>query len=188
MKLPENMLPPMEVDVSRLPSKGRTQKFTASDEERQKLCGAFGLLSLDLLQADIRIAPWRRGGIELKGQVIARLTQPCVVTLEPVQQNIDEEVSTVFLPEGSPLARPKIDKDGEMVIDPEGADLPETFSGTVINVSDVIVEVLALAIDPHPRCADATLATDYTEITVDEQPRQSPFAVLGILKTGKSDG
>lgn len=185
MKTQENLLEPLDVDISRLPAKGRNIKFSVSDNERENICGAFGLSSLDNLQASILLKPWRKGGVEATGNIMANLSQPCVVTLEPVVQIIDEEVSAVFLPEGSPLAKPKIDKDGEMVIDPEGADLPETFAGTIINVSDIIVEYLTLAIEPHPRAPGAELPETDADNDEDDERPPSPFAVLAQLKNQK---
>jgi uncharacterized metal-binding protein YceD (DUF177 family) len=88
----------------------------------------------------------------------------------------------LFVPEGSPFARPKIDAHGEMLIDPEGAELPDTFNGSHIMVSDVIIESLTLALDPHPRLPDVHISDEYASEDQDEDQPPSPFAVLSALK------
>ncbi len=176
------MLTPIKVEISRLPSKGHLVKFAATKSERHQLCNAYGVVTLESLEAELRLTRWRREGVAVRGWLRASLVQSCVVSQKPVQQEIDEEVSMLFVPEGSPLARPDIDASGEMMIDPEGAELPETFVGSHIMVSDVILESLALAIDPHPRLPGVHLSDQYSDKDEDGEKPPSPFAVLGALK------
>lgn len=179
------VLTPIDIDVTRLPSKGRRIKFVASDEEKKRVRAEFDLQELDRLEAQLVVVPWRRDGVEINGRISAKFTQLCVVTLEPLPQEIAEDLSLIFVPEGSPLAKPEIDTQGELVIDPNGADMPETYSGTTLDVSQTIVEMFALAVDPYPRSANVSLPDKYApDPALDEQPK-SPFAVLEKLRTGK---
>lgn len=175
-------LNPIEIDITRLPSKGHLVKFKATDRERHQVSDAFGLVALDSLEAELRLTRWRREGVAVKGWLRASLVQSCVVSLKPVHQQIDEEVSMLFVPDGSPLARPDIDAHGEMLIDPEGAEIPDTFTGSHIMVSEVILESLNLAIDPHPRLPGVHISAEYNRSDEEEEKPPSPFEVLSALK------
>lgn len=80
------------------------------------------------------------------------------MTLEPVPSKIDETVEHIFVPEGSKLARMVTNEQGEIVLDPDGPDIPDQFTGDSIDVGAVVAEFAALAIDPYPRKPDAEFA------------------------------
>jgi hypothetical protein len=86
-----------------------------------------------------------------------------VVSLEPVENHIDEEVSGLFLPEDSKLGRLGFEGGGEIMLDVEGPDSPETFSGDTIDVGHLAEEYFGLAIDPYPRKKGVSLSQDTDE-------------------------
>ena len=173
------------MDVARLPAKGRRIKIDISEPEKEAIAKSFGLNNVKTFNAELHITRWRRDGVKIEGLFKAEIEQPCVVTLEPVPQLINEDVSQILVPEGSPFAKPKLDENGEMLLDPEGADLPDTFEGTTIDLSLVLLEVFALTIDPHPRAENVALEDIYQNENDDEETPPSPFAVLAQLKNGK---
>ena len=59
----------------------------------------FGLLSLDAFRADLVVTVWRRRGIRAEGRIQANVVQPCVVTLDPVPEVVDEKITLLFYPE-----------------------------------------------------------------------------------------
>lgn len=135
--------------------------------------------------AEAKLTRWKRDGVRAKGQVLARILQDCVVTLEPVESLIDEAFEAIFVPEGSRLARIEPDNTGEIFLDPDGPDLPDTFSGDEIDIGASMAEFAALAIDPYPRKAGADFAGHLEGETATER-KPSPFAVLKGLKEDKS--
>jgi len=143
--------------VARLPQKGLPIKSVATAAEREALAEAHELLSVESYRADLLVTGWKRHGVKVSGTVVADITQACVVTLEPMTSHIEEDVSAVFLPEDSKLGRLGFHEGGEIILDAEGPDSPETFSGDTIDVGAVAEEFFALAIDPYPRKADAAL-------------------------------
>lgn len=180
-------LGPIEIDVTRLPAKGRRVKFEASDKEMQALASSFGLLNVETFGAELHISTWRRDGAKIEGSLLGKIEQSCVVSLKPVSQTINEEISLIYVQEGSPFAKPELDANGELLLDPDGADLPDTFDGTSIDISLLMLEVFALAIDPHPRAEGVSMDEIYkSDENVDDRP-PSPFAVLAQLKNGKTD-
>lgn len=165
------------VNIMRLPQKGMPVRITASPEQLAELARTHGLLSVEHFRAELLVESWKRDGVRVTGFVEGKIEQACIVTLESLDSRIREEIDTLFLREDSKLARPNIDQHGEILLDAEGADSPETFSGDLIDVGALAEEFFALGIDPYPRKPDAVL-----ERLGPESPEESPFAKLLSLK------
>ncbi|MFH1793835.1 MAG: DUF177 domain-containing protein [Pseudomonadota bacterium] len=160
------------IDVRRLPQKGFPVVVEPDAKARAELARVHGLVSVERFRAELLFVAWKRGGVSVTGSVRATIVQQCVVTLEPIEAQIDEEVDLVFVPEGSALARDTIEE-GELVLSADGPDLPETFDGVSIDAGGTAEEVFALAIDPYPRKPDAELPS-----TGPDDGEGSPFATL----------
>jgi hypothetical protein len=145
------------VNVSRLQRTGLPVWLEADDEQRAALAESHGLLGVESFRIDAVVAPWQGSGIKVTGKVAAAITQACIVSLEPVPAIIDEDFEAVLVPEGSRLTRPQARDRGEIVIDADGPDMPETFSGDHVDVGALAEEFFELAIDPYPRAAGASL-------------------------------
>ncbi|HEV7252544.1 MAG TPA: DUF177 domain-containing protein [Mesorhizobium sp.] len=158
------------VHVARLPQKGMPVLIEANEKQREALAAAHGVLDVESYRADLQVRPWKRNGVEVTGRVTARIVQECVVTLEPVENAIDEPVEAVFLPEQSKLGRLGFEGGGEIMIDAHGPDSPETFSGDTVDVGALAEELFALAIDPYPRKPGAALPSADEEAPRDEEP------------------
>ncbi|MBO6725437.1 MAG: DUF177 domain-containing protein [Rhizobiaceae bacterium] len=169
----------MKVDASRLPAKGVTVKFEADERQRAALASNHGLEKVRDFRFQAKVEPWKREGARVTGEVNADITQLCVVTLEPLQAKLVEEISAVFVPEDSRLARIDIEG-GEMLLDAEGDDAPETFSNNRIDVGALAEELFELAIDPYPRAKGAKLPENAPQDEA-ETRAEAPFAKLGSL-------
>ncbi|MCO6392692.1 DUF177 domain-containing protein [Aliihoeflea aestuarii] len=143
------------VNVLRLPASGMPVKFEADDEQRLALAKTHDLVEVKSLGVDLSVANWKRDGVKVTGTVRAAIVQSCVVSLEPVDAVVDADIHALFVPEGSRLARPDVLEGGEMLLDAEGEDGPEPFSGDTIDVGALAEEFFALGIDPYPRKAGA---------------------------------
>jgi uncharacterized metal-binding protein YceD (DUF177 family) len=165
------------VKVGNISANAVTVRLEANEAERKALGDLWGVLEVQSLAAELQIARWKKDGVKIKGQVKARIVQACVVTLEPVQSEIDEPVEAIFVPEGSRLARIAANDSGEMILDPEGPDLPDTFTGDTIDVGLAVTEHAALAIDPYPRKQGASFG-ERIESSEKDDVRPNPFAAL----------
>jgi hypothetical protein len=145
------------VHVGRLPQNGMPVTAEADDAQRESLAAWHGLVSVERYRADLMVTPWKRRGVKVDGTVEADITQECVVTLEPVHDRIMEKVEGLFLPEDSKLGRLGFEGGGEILLDADGPDRPDTFAGDSIDVGALAEEFFALAIDPYPRKPDAVL-------------------------------
>jgi uncharacterized metal-binding protein YceD (DUF177 family) len=179
----ERDFPSLEVNVKVLPSSGYPVTLRPDGAVRQALAGEIGVAAVHLLECDLVFKRWRRDGVELSGAMRARIEQPCVVTLEPVMQQIAENIRMTFIAHKSALSVPAGRSDREMILDPEGDDPPDEFSGDTIDVWPVVAEMLMLAIDPFPRAPGAVFHSSETdEQNAGEAEKPSPFAALSALK------
>ncbi len=154
-----------------------TVRMSASEEERKALADLWGISGLARLDAELDLVRWKRDGVRVRGPVRAEVVQPSVVSLEPVASAIEEEVDAVFVPEGSRLARVETNDSGEMIVDPDGPDLPETFSGDRIDVGSVVAQCVALALDPYPRLPGESF-TPPDDTGAEDEGADMPFAAL----------
>jgi len=158
------------------------ERIVASAAEREALAEAYGLVSVDALSADLAVNRWRGHGVAVTGRVKAEIVQNCVVTLVPVGQSIDEEISVRFLPDDG-----KEDPGKEVEVYLDGEDPPETLDGNTIDLGDLAVEHFAVGIDPYPRAPGADLSVVLPSEPADAEP-ESPFAALAALAGRKSEG
>lgn len=171
----------LTVNVRSLPQKGMVVTFEADTEQRDALAKAHELSAVATFRAELLVSVWKKRGVRVRGRVKASIVQPCVVTLEPVSGEVDEAIDAVFLPEGSALTRPEYSAEGEILLDPEGPDAPETYCGDSIDVGALAEEFFELGIDPYPRAKHAT-----DPVSMEDDARRSdedsPFAKLLSLK------
>lgn len=159
------------VNVARLPPKGQQVVVEADASQRAALAEFHGLISVERYRVDLLVTNWKRNGVKVSGRVQAEIKQACIVTLEPVPATIDEDVEAVFLPEGSKLGREGFHVAGEILLDAEGPDSPETFSGDSIDVGALAEEFFGLGIDPYPRKTGASVP----DRSADIEPIESDF-------------
>ncbi|WP_319517465.1 DUF177 domain-containing protein [uncultured Martelella sp.] len=164
-------------------------RIDVEGDELERLAGFLEVDAVTSLSADLRITPWRREGVRVRGEVRAHVVQSCVVTLEPIETDFSEPVDATYLPENSRQFKRKINAEGELLVDPEGPDDPEPFTGSDIDLAAVVIEMLGLAIDPYPRKPDAELPSEVIDEDDGEDAvadRGSPFAALKDWKGGGS--
>lgn len=171
----------LQINVRTLPKKGQMVLHTASEAECQRIADQFELISVELFKGECLLAPWKRDGVKLSGVVKVDFTQPCSITMEPLKVQMEEPVEMIFVPDGSKLSRPRTNDEGEIIFDPEGDDLPETFVGDSIDVASVWLEFMALGIDPFARKEGAVFHSE-EDGNPDAISLDSPFAALSGLK------
>lgn len=154
----------------------------ADARELQGLAKLWDVPSVEALSADFKIRRWKRDGVKLVGTVTGKVTQSCIVSLEPVQTEIHEEIDQIFVPEGSTLARIPATDQGELIIDPDGPDLPDTFTGDRLDVGAVAAEFAAMGLEPYPRKPGVEFEPRIADAEAPEDRKPSPFAVLRNLK------
>ena len=129
------------------------------------------------MQASLDVTPERGGRFHVVGRVRARIGQTCVVTLEEIENDIDEPVDLVFVPpEQMPQMAALIDEAEDS--DEEIPDPPEPIENGLIDLGRVATDALFLAVDPYPRKPGAV----FEPVVETADPEDHPFAALKALK------
>lgn len=167
------------VNVRTLPKKGRRERYEAPQAVRAGIAEAYDLISVTAFAARAEIVPWKGRGVRVQGEITADLTQPCAATSEPLDVAMSETFEATYVPEGSRLIKPQLNDMGEMVLNAEGEDPPEVFTGDSLDLAEIWLEQFALTLDPFARVEGASLP----ESAADEEPaNENPFAALAVLK------
>lgn len=163
--------------MDKLPIDGRVMELSADADERAAIAQRLQVIDVEKFAARAQARPIK-GGVQVSGNLSSHIIQSCVVTFVPVPEEVSLPFDRVFLP-GSAAdgdSRPG----SEVFVDLEGDDLPDYFEGPDVDLTDLLMEVLALGINPYPRAEGAKVPEKLTNLD-DEQP--SHFAVLEQLKT-----
>jgi Large ribosomal RNA subunit accumulation protein YceD len=165
------------VTVAQIPEHGLHRDIEASAAERDALAAVAGLREISSAQASLDLTPIRDGRVHVVGRVLARIGQTCVVTLDPIDNAIDETIDLIFAPASQirELAESIDDtEDNEATPDP-----PEPIVNGVIDLGRLAADALFLGIDPYPRKPDAVFEPPAALV----DPEDHPFAALKGLKS-----
>ncbi len=148
----------------------------------EKIAQWAGIERVESLRLVGALMPQGRTDWLLEAQFTARVVQACVVSLAPVTTDLKEDVRRRYLAQ---MPEP----DGDEVEMPEDTDAEPL--GDRIDLGEVALEVLELALPAYPRATDAALkglqATPPGAAPLrDEDTR--PFANLRDLLGGKAEG
>jgi uncharacterized metal-binding protein YceD (DUF177 family) len=170
------------VIVAQIPDTGLHRKLEASAAERQAMAEMAGLREVVSVHADFDVVPKSGNRIQVTGHVRARIGQTCVVTLDPMESDIDEEVDLIFAPEAEVRRLAELMEEGhddqEQVADP-----PEAIVNGTIDLGRLATDALFLALDPYPRKPGVVFEPEVTA----PDPEDHPFAVLKALQDKKKD-
>jgi uncharacterized metal-binding protein YceD (DUF177 family) len=163
--------------VTDVPDVGRHLDLEADEAARRAIADTAGLVDLPRLEASFDVTRRGTDGLHVVGRVAATVVQSCVVTLEPVENQIEEAVDLTFLPDNG-LAAPA---DGLQSL--EVGEPPEVLRDGSVDLGAIATEFLLLGIDPYPRKPGAVF-----DAPAREDPSSHPFAALAALKKpGKPD-
>jgi uncharacterized metal-binding protein YceD (DUF177 family) len=174
---PAGSAPPWSVPVvvAEVPDTGRSLELAPDEAQRKAIAVAAELLELPRLEATFDLTRQGADGLRVVGHVAATVIQRCVVTLEPVENEVDEDVDLLFQPPQAeaPIA-PAFDT-GHQGLDAE--EPPEVLHGGVVDLGAVATEFLMLGLDPYPRKPGAVFQAPPAG-----DPASHPFAALAALK------
>jgi uncharacterized metal-binding protein YceD (DUF177 family) len=165
------------VAVAQIPDTGLHRDIEADPAIRAAMADVGGLREVLLAQASFDVTPQSGGRFHVAGHVRARIGQTCVVTLEEIENDIDEPVDLIFAPpEQIPQMASLVDEAEED--DEEVPDPPEPIENGMIDLGRVATDALFLAVDPYPRKAGAV----FEPVVEADDPEDHPFAALKALK------
>jgi hypothetical protein len=163
--------------VAQLPDVGLHRDIEAGPAARAVMAEVAGLREILFANASLDVTPMSGGRVHVAGRVQARIGQTCVVTLDPIENDIDEEIDLIFAPpEQIPQLADLVDEAAES--DVEIPDPPEPIEQGVIDLGRVATDALFLGVDPYPRKKDAV----FEPPLVEADPEDHPFAALKALQ------
>lgn len=165
------------VMVVQIPETGLHRDIEASPVERAAMAEVAGLREILSANASLDVTPKGGGRFHVGGHVRARVGQTCVVTLDPIENDIDEEIDLIFAPpEQIPALSDLVDEAAES--DVEIPDPPEPIVNGIIDLGRLATDALFLGVDPYPRRQDAVFEPPAEAA----DPESHPFAALKALK------
>jgi uncharacterized metal-binding protein YceD (DUF177 family) len=163
-----------------------TETIEANEQERKALAERFELESIGRLTATIRLRATRGGSmIRVSGRLEADVVQTCIITLDPVPAQVEDEFEALFAPESL------IEDPGEEIdFDPtlSDAEIPEPMQNNRIDIGELTAQHLSLALNPYPQVDGAVFEgfddgpLDEEETVPEEPEKPNPFAALQRLK------
>ena len=167
------------VAAEEIPDVGQRFDLVADEPVRTAVAKVAGLRDLPRFEAHFDVTRRGAGGLHLMGKISATVGQTCVVTLEPLDNEVEETVDLLFEP-----SLPVSETDGRAEPRPRDVKLddPEPLVGGVVDLGALATEFLILGLDPYPRKPGAIF-----EAPQEGRPDDGPFAPLAHLAK-RSDG
>jgi hypothetical protein len=165
------------VTVAQIPDNGLHRDIEADQAARNAMAETAGLRELSSARASFDLALQSGGRVHVTGRIQARIGQTCVVTLDPIENEIDEQIDLMCAP-SEQLSEFIGVADDIPDSDAETADPPEPIENGVIDLGRLAADMLYLAIDPYPRKAGAVFEPQVAAADPDDHP----FAALKALQ------
>jgi Large ribosomal RNA subunit accumulation protein YceD len=167
------------VIVAQIPDTGLHREIEASAREREVMAEVAGLREILSAHASFDVTPKSGGRVHVTGSVRARIGQTCVVTLDPIESEIDEDVDLMFAPEAEVRRLADLVEEAQDSEDAEALpERPEAIVNGVIDLGRLATDALFLGIDPYPRKPGAVFEAQ----VVAPDPEDHPFAALKALQ------
>jgi len=159
------------IAVADVPETGLRVALAADERTRLSVAKLADLRALSRFEATFELARHGRGGLHLVGTLSATVGQICVLTLEPIENEVEENIDLVFAPAAISIA------EATGSVEEVSLDGPEPLADGVIDLGALATEFLILAIDPYPRKPGAVFEAPDAPDDSDQ-----PFAALAALK------
>jgi hypothetical protein len=157
------------VRVDEVPETGRHVEIEANEATRAALAKPSGVDTVERLSARFDLNRRGRDGLHVTGEVSGTVRQTCIVTLEPVVNEVAETIALDFAPPRNGHEAAEIDLDPT-----RAAEEPEPLAGNSVDLGVLATEFFFLGIDRYPRKPGA--AFDAPKAPSD--PASHPFAGL----------
>jgi uncharacterized metal-binding protein YceD (DUF177 family) len=157
------------VVVAEIPETGLRLDLAPDEATRAALAMAAGVVAVPRFECAFDLTRYGNGGVHVVGWVSATVEQTCVVTLEPMQNEVEEDIDLIF----TTAAGAAVDGGPAPATD----DALEPLQNGAIDLGGVATEFLILAVHPYPRQSGAEF-----EAPAAGERQTHPFAALAALK------
>jgi hypothetical protein len=174
------------VNAESIPANGRNVHLSASPEQMKKIAERLDVQGIKDLQADLKLETQNGGHILfISGNFKAKVTQESVVTMKLVDDEVADNIEAWFADHDKALPfirvkhQVKSVEDGDEAQMLEEKDDPEPLTNGQVDLGEVVIQFLSLAINRFPRENN-----NYENIEADVKGpkeatlRPNPFAAL----------
>lgn len=161
------------VTVTDIPEEGEDVTLAPDAETRAALARFADVIAVPALSAHLHLQPDGVGGAVVTGELNATVKQNSIVSLEPFDNKVHEEIALRFAPEAAAPKAPDPD------IELDETDPFDAIKNGVIDLGVVLSEFLVLGIDPYPRKPGEVFAPPEPDAL---GKADNPFAALEKLK------
>ena len=156
-----------EINVDTLrPDADSSYRLSTVPGDLVALTERFGWVSVDYLTSELRIRKVAQDCWDVSGHVVGEIVQNCVVTGAPVSENIDFQIEERYVRSAEQTDQVEVGLDGT-----------EPIKNGAIDIGELAVQSLCLAVTAWPRVEDAP-----DGFSVGDQELDHPFAALSALK------
>src|SRR5215212_6734073 len=135
------------VAVAQIPDTGLHRDIEAGQAVREAMAELAGLREILSASASLDVTPRTGGRVHVVGRVRARVGQTCVVSLEPIENDLDEAIDLIFAPPDQiPQLADLVDEAAET--EGEIPDPPEPIENGMIDLGRLATDALFLGVDP----------------------------------------
>ena len=159
-----------------IPEAGLRIELEADEPTCRAVAKAVGVNDIARLKARFDLARRGRDGLHVAGTVSALVGQLCVVSLEPIVNEVNEAIDLAF---GHEASIPTSARSLDIAVD--APDPPEPLINGLVDLGAIATEFLILGIDPYPRKPDAAFGAP-----PDKESAGKAFAALAALKRSRS--
>lgn len=168
------------INVTDIPEGGLDLDIAADPEALRALAAADGLENIARLEAEFHVTRKQGERINVSGEMRAKITQICVVSLEPFESEVIEPIDVDFAP--PEIAAALAARAAALGHDGSSHELdeepPDPIIDGKIDLGALAAEFLALGLDPYPRKPGVTFEPPLEG----EAERETAFSVLRKLK------
>ena len=174
-------------DLDKVTKKSSKINIETNSEERLKLAKRFSIPNVVSLKADCSIEKLdqnKSGNFRLSVSMHAQLVRQCVVTLNDINESIEENFSIVFIINSQNNEISADEKVVEFAVDDDDIELIDDYK---IDLGEYVAEYLSLSMSSYPRQAEVSGKEHGFKIleeneVASEPEKRNPFNVLESLK------
>lgn len=160
--------------------------LTPNADDLQRIADLLGIMEVKSLQADLEFKRVQGGlVVKIDGTFKADVVQACVVTLDPIENHVEDKFSAWYADPEQAVSFNKARKQREMekqhgevpIVDEK--DDPEPIVNGQIDIGDVVTQFLSLSLDPYPHKEGVQFEVGDDEVRPETSPiRKNPFDKL----------
>ncbi len=175
---------PYFLEVEELSGKPLCLSISPDEEQNKALIKRLDVLGLEDVCAELKITR-KKQIVYVSGHLKAKVFQPCVVSLEPVAVQVEDEFESWFADPQQAVSIAKARREREMkkgageqpILDEH--DDPEVIIDGQIDLGELAVQYLSLSITPYPHGEGVHYKLgDDSEEAYASETRKNPFAAL----------